>query len=191
MLKDCLLLFFASSFLTSEAIAASLEGRVVNLVTNEPVPNVQLTLTCLKTRYSRTYCPQTSGKTSSDGSFRFENVYPATYLVTASGMPGLVSIRTSQMEAAIDPKHSISDLVLKLAPESGIAGKVLDEDGHPKADVEVAALRQVTTGAVRVLKATAKTVSDNAGGYVLHGLVPGNYYVASGWHNYCYLAGRR
>jgi hypothetical protein len=164
--------------------ALSIEGRVVNSVTNDPVPNAELTLACIKSAkkdlsgYERA-CRDKSAKATEEGTFSFDYLLPVKYLLTAGGVSGLVSTRLSQREIKIEFRKDKAEILLKLEPESIISGRVLNEEGQPKADVPVVALRRVPSGATSVLSAVAKAVSDKAGVYEFRRLGPGDYYVAT------------
>ena len=169
----------------AQALAASVDGRVVNSSTNESVPQAELTLTCLvdtsnSSNVSRRLpCKDASGKTQADGTFHFELPYGGRYRLKATGASGLVATRLAQVELNLDYKHSMSDLVLKLAPEATITGKVFDEAGQPKAGVTVEALRVAASGAKAELRGGSRALSNADGVYVLRGLVSGNYYIST------------
>jgi hypothetical protein len=161
--------------------ALSFEGRVVNIESNEPVPFADVTLTCLTegTR-SRIPCKEVSAKTSADGTFRFDSILPVKYRLATTGAAGLVPTRWSKTEIDVSRRYSsVSGVVLKLAPESNIIGKVLDEAGQPKPAVEVAAFRQIVSAAATQIALVSKTITNDKGVYLLRSLVPGNYYVAT------------
>jgi hypothetical protein len=167
-------LFFAIA-----GLAVSIEVQVVDSASNEPVPNADLTLACLNAgKYSR-MCKETRAKTAADGTFSFDHLWPVRYSVKASGESGLVATRKSQTEVELDYKHSSVSVVLKLEPESAISGKVVGEDGQPRSDIGVVALKQSASGATTQLTPVSRAVSDQAGGYAFQGLVPGNYYVVT------------
>jgi hypothetical protein len=176
--KLLFLLLFASVEFAS-ALGPYIEGRVVNSATNEPVPNADLSLTCVKlSKYDR-MCRDVTAKTGPDGTFSVDRLYRVKYLLTATGAPGLVETRQSQIEADLHVAPSLTEVVLKLEPEAIIGGKVEDADGKPAPDIEVVAFKQVASGSTSHLSLTSRAVSNNSGEYVFHKLAPGNYYVAT------------
>ncbi len=166
------------AMLASAALGPSIEGRVLNLVTNEPVPNAEVKLTCVKLSRSSRFCRDVTGKTASDGTFSFNRLFPVTYSVMATGAAGLVATRKSQVQVGLEQTYIQSEVILKLEPESEISGRTLNVEGQPSPQVQVMALKQVPAGNTIQLKPVAVTVSDQKGGYTLHKIAPGNYYVA-------------
>ncbi len=162
--------------------AMDVDGRVVNSVSNEPVPAAPVTLTCESdSNGKRKTCKDLDGRTSEEGVFHFALIFPGRYLLKATGAPGLVATKLSEMEFVFDYRHyhAISPSVLKLTPESTITGKITDETGQPKADVAVEALRVMSNGSLSQVRSVSKAVSNEQGVYVLRSLFPGNYYVAT------------
>ncbi len=173
---------FGSYLFASQSLAISIEGRVVNSVTNEPVAEAELKLVCwFDDGRKRTPCKSNiSEKTLADGTFRFDSLHPLRYRLTATGSRGLVATAASQIEADFSRgSASLTDVVLKLTPESSITGKVLDETGQPKADVAVEAFRQSISSSGSQVTLVSKAISNEKGVYVLHSLVAGNYYVST------------
>jgi len=173
--------FLLVLFCAWQACAVSIVGRVVNSVTNEPVPQADLKLTCLTDAQNRPLpCQDSTTKPQPDGTFQIELRYPGHYRVQASA-PGLVATKSSVIEIELDFRRKASDFnaVLKLAPEATLSGKVLDEAGQPKASVAVEALRISPAGLTANLRSVAKAITNDAGVYILRGLVSGNYYIAT------------
>jgi hypothetical protein len=175
--------FFATIFLCcASALPAqiSIEGRVTNSATKDPVPYAYVSLACVKpaTKYAGR-CRNEETKTAEDGTFKFERLSSFVYLVRAEGAPGLVSTRASEIEIENDFRHRPLSVSLKLEPESSLSGRVTDLENHPHPDVEVVAWRQFATGSVTQIKPVAHAVSDETGAYSFPHLVPGNYYVGT------------
>jgi hypothetical protein len=172
----------------SQALALSIDGRVVNAASNDAVADATVNLVCLVdisavTSGKRPLCEDQAVTTGLDGAFHIQANFPARYRITASAVAGLVATRYSQTERIIDSQHSASDIILKLSPEASITGKVLDENGQPKADVAVEALRIWISGPSTQLRSTSKALTNADGVYTLRGLVSGNYYVATALHH--------
>ena len=75
--------------------------------------------------------------------------------------------------------QEVKGLVFKLAPQSVIAGKVVDEDGEPMAGVQVRALRMAyRSGKKQWAQAGAGSTSD-IGEYRIPNLTPGRYLVSA------------
>jgi len=159
--------------------AQSIEGRVINSSTKDPVANTEVSLSCVRPNARRGICRSARTKTAEDGSFKFNALSAFVYLVTAENSQGLVSTSASRMEIEIDFRHRPPSPLLKLEPESALSGRVVDLEDHPHADVEVVAWKQFTTGPVTRLKPVAQAVSGETGAYVFPHLVAGNYYVST------------
>ncbi len=170
---------FCAYLLTTNAFAISIEGRVVNSETNEPIAQADVKLTCQEEQRWGRYCKELSGKTAFDGNFHLDRVLPFLYRLSTTGAPGMVVTRWSQLDVDLTTHTSKSEAVLKLAPEGGITGKVLDEAGQPKAAVVVEAYRQFVTGARTQVTFVSKAITNDNGVYVLRSLLAGNYYVAT------------
>ncbi len=172
----------------SHALAISVDGRVVNAASNEAVADATVKLVCLidigaVTSGKRPPCEDQAVTTGLDGAFHILVSYPARYRITAGAVTGLVATRYSQTERLLDSQHSANDIILKLSPEASITGKVFDENGQPKADVAVEALRIWISGPSTQLRSTSKALTNADGVYTLRGLVSGNYYVATALHH--------
>ncbi|MGA3188787.1 MAG: carboxypeptidase-like regulatory domain-containing protein [Bryobacteraceae bacterium] len=106
---------------------------VVNALTNEPLRKGHIVLDDRKTRYA-----VTSG---TEGTFRFEGIEPGNYRPEAQ--------RDGFLDASNDPwlevasGQQVKDIVIKLLPESVIAGHVIDEDGDPIAAAGVSYERAI------------------------------------------------
>jgi hypothetical protein len=173
-------MLLVASFLLASNVQAYVTGHVVNLITNEPVPNAEVTLTCVEAEYRAARCQTINTKTSQDGTFSFTVAYPAKYLLSADAS-GMAQIRNSSTELVISYRRHIYNFSgdLQLAPESTISGEVVDLDKHPRPGIQVIAWRQYTTGPFTRLRSVSKAVSNDSGDYVFHKLAPGNYYVAA------------
>lgn len=181
MRLPCALALLCAFLFSSPAFALSLDGRVINTETSEPVPLADVTLTCsTENPRWRNVCKDQSVKTSADGAFRFEFFLPIKYVLATTGAPGLVPTTLSKIEIDFTRRFSfMSNIVLKLTPEGTITGKVLDEKGQPKPDVEILAVRQIVAAATAEVVLVSKALSNEKGVYVLHSLAPGNYYVST------------
>lgn len=166
--------------LLASNLQANVTGRVLNLITHEPIPNAEVTLACVERGNRNAPCRKSSTTTSQDGTFSFNVFIEAKYLLSASA-PGMAQTRDSSTEVVISfRKHGFNfSADLQLAPESTISGKVVDLEKHPRPGIEVIAWRQYTTGPFTRLRAVSKTLSDDSGDYVFRKLAPGNYYVST------------
>jgi Carboxypeptidase regulatory-like domain len=156
-------------------------GRVAAFSTNAPIARARVILEAdpLVMEFPRVVL------TEANGSFRFTDL-PATdsfrltvvktgYAPRAFGEappavpPSLITLRQDEVKEGI---------VIQLAAQVSIAGRVLDEDGTPFAGALVEAMRAVFDGQKRTLVTVAEAVTDDRGEFRLVGLSPGQYYLS-------------
>ncbi|MGA2427275.1 MAG: carboxypeptidase-like regulatory domain-containing protein [Candidatus Acidiferrum sp.] len=73
----------------------------------------------------------------------------------------------------------MKDLQFRLIPSAVIAGRILDEDGEPLAEVRVSALREVYSKGKRSRSPKVIVETNDLGEYRLFGLAPGRYFVSA------------
>lgn len=166
---------------------SSIQGRVVNAVTNEPVRSVALTLIPAgATRMSDAITTESN----ENGEFIFQDLQPARYLLYGErsgyarqyyGSRSNWMSGTSLIIASVG--QQIKDVVFKLAPSSVIAGRVFDDQGDPLANARVMALRTAYTSGKRDLIAVGSTQTNDLGEYRLAGLKAGSYVVSVTYQN--------
>ena len=165
------------------ATAVSIEGRVVNSLTGEPVRQANLTLTMQPggPGFARPQGrPPSYGATSdTQGKFKFENLPPGRYQLAAEKSGYVRANYGAEPGRPLTPLtgdagQKITDLEFKLTPQAIIAGKVLDENGEPVANAQIRVLRR--SGYFRQTTGGGNGVNTNAIGEFLIGeLAPGRY----------------
>ena len=123
------------------AKTSSIEGRVVNAVSGDPVRKAVLNLY------------RTGGKSTepvvaapdANGNFAYRDLEPGGYRLEAEG-PGYLRLhygaKSNAWPAAIlrvTAGHPVTGILLKLAPNSVISGRVFDDNGDPMPNLVVAA----------------------------------------------------
>jgi hypothetical protein len=156
----------------------SLEGRVVNASSGDPLKKVSLTL-------ARGGNAPAATKTESDeeGRFAFRDLDPGRYTLMgdkagfARQAYGARSNPTSGSALFLPAGQQMKDLVFKMSPGAAIFGKVLDEDGEPVTGAVVTIARTVYKNgdAQMVLAGSAST--NDLGEYRIGGLTSGTYVV--------------
>jgi protocatechuate 3,4-dioxygenase beta subunit len=129
-------------------------------------------------------------QTSEDGRFVFDAVAPGTYRldVQKSGFAPLAEPGRAPTTEVIAGKTT--DVALTLQKGGVIAGKVLDAQGEPLADVRMMAMRRINgparmraqaSGAMLLVPApvTGPQQTNDLGEFRIAGLAPGEYYVAA------------
>lgn len=156
---------------------ATVEGIVMKQASTDPVQGAAVTFTPV----SGTAKTATSGE---DGKFVIANLTPGRYQITST-RTGFVKARRGSGPAnltLVQGQH-LTGVRIQLTPTAVITGRVLDENGMPRAQVSVSALRPEYQNGFRTLPCYAAQnarASTNANGeYRLFGLEPGEYYIAA------------
>lgn len=164
----------------------TVEGRVVNAVTQQPVGEARVVLLRDGQSYtSETWnlpvtespgadSPVISVRTNELGVFRFQLNAPAKFRLFVS-KDGYVRDNGGRFDVNEDRK----DLAVRLMPEAVISGRVIDvETQKPLRGFAVAAQRQINSAAGRVLfRAGVPGRTDEEGRYRITQLPPGEYYL--------------
>src|SRR2546426_3445302 len=160
---------------------AAIEGRVLNVLTGEPIRKVNLTLTVSGGASAGTAPPQsTTAVSDAEGKFRFEKLEAERYMLSAD-KTGFVrqqyGARTGQLgpgtALTLGAGERLTNLDFKLTPQAVIAGKVLDEDGEPLAGVMIQVLRK-TAYSNRPMGVMGMS-SNDVGEFRIANLAPGKY----------------
>jgi protocatechuate 3,4-dioxygenase beta subunit len=170
-------------FLCSLASAqtGSIEGRVVNAITGEPVRKVQLLLRRGDPRPE----PPLSTTSDSNGRFVFTGVEPARYRLWADKTGfvrsdfGARGAASPGAMIAVAAGQAVKDVTMKLTPQAVISGRVLDEDGEPMANVQVQVMRYQYLRGKRQLTPAGSDSTNDLGEYRIHSLPAGKYYIAA------------
>ena len=120
--------------------------------------------------------------TAEDGKFSFENVPAGKYSLTGAkrGFIAASYDQHDQFSTAIVTGAGIDTeaLVLKIAPDAAIAGKVLDEAGEPVRHATVTLYYDDHLEGVDQIRARNVAQTDDLGAYDLPNLVPGTYFLS-------------
>jgi hypothetical protein len=148
------------------AVAASVEGVVVNSVTGVPVPRAHVAVQ-----------GQVEGKperfgttTGADGRFSITDIPAGSYSTSAERV-GFVSQFGSRDRITLRGGDTRSDIEIKLIPTGSITGRVTDADGRPVEGANVTA-----QGA----RSGESGTTDDKGEFRIGGLAPGRYRVRAG-----------
>ena len=125
--------------------------------------------------------------TGEDGRFRFQNLEPGEYQLSAS-RNGYVRAQYGQAAPnmpgtpiTVNPGQAVNDVVLRMTPGAVVTGRVVDEDGEAMAGVRVRVLRWSYRGGVRQLFTVGSSTTDDLGDYRVAGLAPGRYLVGAAY----------
>ena len=149
--------------------ACSVEGTVVNSATGEPIKKARVT-------------PRPMGQdavpygttTDAKGHFLIDEVDAGRYRLSAF-RNGYTGPRKSDAALTLEKGQKIKELVLKLAPEGVISGRVVDGDGDPMPYVEVACMSAGYENGRRGLIVHNAANTNDLGEFRLPGLTAGKY----------------
>lgn len=160
-------------------VPGTVEGRVSNSVTGEPVGSASVHLFPFGRRGATGSQAQTAA-CQPDGIFRFDSVPPGTYFLIA-GAEGYVTTRGRWQSGrlTVDSGQQITGLVVQLNPQGSISGKVLDENGRPVPDATVQAYTIYVMRGKLQLRRGNSTSTDKSGEYTLKKLNPRKYYLSA------------
>ena len=160
-------------------VPGTIEGRVSNAITGEPIGGAAVHLYPLGRRGGMVSQAQTAAA-QQDGIFRFESVPQGNYFLSAEAS-GFVTAggRWRAERLAVDSGQQITGVVVQLNPQGAIQGKVLDENGRPMPGARVRAYATYAMRGRLQLRRGPSTSADKAGEYVLKNLNPGRYYLSA------------
>ena len=157
----------------------SVEGTVLNSATGEPVKKARVTLAPIghdQEAFATT--------TDASGHFLIDEVDAGRYSLTAArnGYTQPKSVHGSTKDRALftfDKGQKMKEVVVTLAPEGVIAGRVLDEEGDPVAYVAIQCMSVGYGNGKHKLIAQAGTNANDLGEFRLPGLTAGKYIVSA------------
>lgn len=140
LLPACFLLARLATAQASGEAAGSIDGSVIDSITQTPVKNVNVTLAPTQNvqstiqppvdgRYRRQVNNVNSTKTDIAGTFHFANLAPGTYQLFIQHM-AYPSIGPRQKSVEVKAGETATARI-SLTPGAAISGRVVDEDGEP------------------------------------------------------------
>jgi hypothetical protein len=155
---------------------AVISGRVVDGVTGRPVEGFHVSVS------REPYVPGLpGGTTGADGAFSIRGLPSGTYRIWGAGpgyLEGRYGARRPQgdvLPVRVSDGGRRSGLEIRVGRSASIAGRVLDEQGHPVAGVAVRALqRKASAGGFRY-EGGHSVATDDRGEYRISRLPPGDY----------------
>jgi len=159
-----------------DAKPGSLEGIVLNSVTSEPVKKAVVTL--LGGPATKNI---TRASTDAAGHFRFEDLTPGSYTVSAGGDGFVQSFRGKGVlrPVTVADGQQVQGVSIKLLPLATVTGHVVDDDGDPVIRANVTALRYQYVQGRRQLTTVGAGNTDDRGQFEIANLSPGRYYFSA------------
>lgn len=175
MRVSALFLLLAAIGLAQETTPGSVEGRVTNSVTGDPISGATVHF------YAQSVNPNASSSptaaTQADGSFRIDSLPPGSYFAVAE--QSSFTNTASGVVVRVGSGQQVSNVALQLKPLGSISGKVVDENGNPVASARVTAYATYDWRGHTQLRAGQNTTTGKDGTYQLKKLVPGRYFLAA------------
>jgi len=176
-----ILCFFAAGFAIAQPAGTGvIGGTVIDNSTGDPVKKAIVTLTWHGQPKS-----WATGRTTSDGRFRFEGLPAGDYDLHAEkqgvGTAVWGADRVGELGDLIPLANGQTrdNLQLKFLHASSISGHVLDSDGEP-VDASITLYRPGRNLGERILVRSGGAQTNDRGEYKLNNVRPGHYYVAAG-----------
>ncbi len=189
-------LFAAVLSAQSQPPAGMIEGQVVSAKTGAPLKRANVHLNGMYGRLpsgpgnnAPPYPVRLSKETDEQGKFSFTGLAGGRYTLSVDRQGylrtnyGSRTFNTSGTPLVLRADQHMRDLIFKLSPQSVIAGKVLDEDGEPMANVQVRAYRNVYRGASKEWVQAGSGQTNDIGEYRIANLEPRQYLVATAESN--------
>jgi hypothetical protein len=166
--------------------SASIEGIVVKLGSNEPIPGAVVELA--RPSGTPNTPPQVqSVTTGDDGKFAFRNLQGGQYRMVATRVGGTYNPaqygqrdpRSNGTPLTLANNETMKDVRLEMAQTVAITGRVFDKNGDPVPYARVLAMQHWYHEGNRLLDFVQAVHTNDRGEYRLFWLPPGKYYVAA------------
>ncbi len=151
----------------------SVSGTVVNEGTGESIPRAMVTLIGSPMRYAFS---------DSNGSFTIEGV-PAGHRIIHAQKPGYFGPQErggSRSVQSVEVGANSDAIVIKLAAENVIYGRLTESNGQPIESVGMRLVQRVLRNGAWRMESRSSANTDDDGAYRFANLQPGTYYVTAG-----------
>jgi protocatechuate 3,4-dioxygenase beta subunit len=146
----------------------AIRGHVLQSKSNEPVKRALVIL-------KRGQEPGTGASTDASGAFRFDDLEPGAYTVSAERTGFVLDPESERSVVNVKAGRDESEATLKMIRTAAISGRVLDSDGEPitGASVQVAPINRKKDGVP-----SFGAITDDRGQYRAYNIRPGKYHIA-------------
>jgi hypothetical protein len=147
----------------------SLSGTVINSLTGEPIHRAVVSL----------QSGQASFSTFSDSSGHFEFTgLPEGRAFLNAARPGFGANRYPGFSGTtVQVTHTTTPVVLKIAPDGTISGKLTSRDGQPLEGYTLRLISPSSMGGLRRWSFSSQSTTDDEGRFRMTGLFPDTYYL--------------
>ena len=143
----------------------SIEGHVLNSLTNSPIRRATVILVAPQIRLV--------AETDADGSFQFIDLPPGTYRLSAS-RSGFRE-RRARDPISLGSKNRITSALIRLRPHGVIAGRIVNEASEPVDHARVLIFKLIYREGIRRWDRLHVTSTNDRGEYRFTNLNPGRY----------------
>jgi protocatechuate 3,4-dioxygenase beta subunit len=159
--------------------ASSIEGRIVDATTGEPIPEVDISLP------QPNAAPRVAATTDNEGRFKIEGLAAGSYPLTTT-KEGYARLRSDGRNVpgnagvwiTLETGQSLKDVTLRLRKSAVVTGRVFDTRGQPVSGGEVSLVRAgYDRYGERVLSSLAVAGTNDRGEFRAYGVEAGEYYV--------------
>jgi protocatechuate 3,4-dioxygenase beta subunit len=148
----------------------SIAGQVVHALTGAPVRKATVVLTAPAAPI------RLVADTDAEGRFQFLGLPPGTYKLSAT-RAGFLE-RSARRPFTLAADAQVTDALIRIPPQSAIAGRILDEEGDPVPNAQVSIFLQLYhDGRRQWERVNTGNISNDAGEYRFANLTPGRYLV--------------
>ncbi len=162
-----------------EKLRASLEGKAVKEPAGEPLKKAIIELIGENQEEGGNY----TATSDQEGHFKISGIHPGRYRLFVE-RTGYIEVdakrrRSDGLLLSLDAGQELKDQTLHMLAAAVVAGRVLDEDGDPMANVDVAVLRRTFSASGVKFEPRGSSQTNDLGEYRIGGLLAGKYFVSA------------
>jgi protocatechuate 3,4-dioxygenase beta subunit len=163
----------------SQTSTASIEGSVLKDPGAEPLKKAVIELIGDNQDDPVNY----TATTEADGHFKIAGVRAGRYVVFVE-RTGYISVdahhhQSEGIAISVEPDQQLKDLKFCMLAAAVLTGRVVDDDGDPMPNVNVAVLRRNVSDRTGQLDLAGADRTNDIGEYRISGLAPGRYFVSA------------
>ena len=154
---------------------ASLAGTVLKEPSGEPLKKAIIEVIAENQEEGGNY----TATSDQDGHFSIPDLQPGRYRMFVE-RTGFLEVdekrrRSEGLLISLEAGQELKDQTLHMLAAAVLTGRVIDEDGDPMANVEIAVLRRKAS----TFESAGSARTDDLGAYRVGGLLPGKYYIVA------------